>query len=202
MKPLKIILINAVLFCLLSSNNSNNTTKLLSEYIAIKYPNLGFNNFIYVGIKRQKLYYIENGKLALEFDISTAKNGAGNRKGSEKTPIGLHEIRHKIGENVPLGGVFNHKKFNNQTANINHTETAIETDYILTRIMSLKGLEDGVNKGKDVDSYARAIYIHGTADEGLIGKPASHGCVRMKNEEIIELFNSVDEGTKVILFNN
>ena len=80
----------------------------------------------------------------------------------------------------------------------------IETgeDAITTRVLTLEGLENGINKGGELDSYGRHIYIHGTAEEGLIGQPASHGCVRMRNEDVIDLFNRVDKGLKVIILNN
>ena len=202
MNRLKIIVFTAVLFCLFFFGKENNTAQLLLDYTSIKYPNTELNDFIYVGVKRQKLYYIQNGELKLEFEVSTAKNGSGSEKGSQKTPIGLHEIRRKIGEDVPAGGVFDFKKYKGEIAEINQSEIATEDDLILTRILTLRGLEEGINKGEGIDSYERAIYIHGTADEGLIGKPASHGCVRMRNEDIITLFNSTSEGTKVIIFNN
>lgn len=79
------------------------------------------------------------------------------------------------------------------------TEIGIDTkeDLVTTRIMWLKGLEAGINKGKGIDSYNRRIYIHGTPEEGLIGRPASYGCIRMKNKDVIELFNLLKEGTLV-----
>lgn len=202
MSRIKIILFGVAIALLFSFGEENNTTQLLLDYTSIKYPNAELNTFIYVGIKRQKLYYIENGEITLEFEVSTAKQGAGCKKGSEKTPIGLHEVRHKFGDDVPMGGIFNHKRYSGDIATINQSETAINDDHILTRVMSLRGLEEGINKGEGVDSYARAIYIHGTADEGLIGKPASHGCVRMRNDDVVTLFNAIEEGVNVILFNN
>lgn len=197
-----IIILTIGFWALFFNGSENNTIQLLNDYVYLKYPSENMNTYIYVGIKRQKLYLIQNGKLIHEFEVSTAKNGAGCEKGSQKTPIGLHEIRRKIGDNVPLAGQFNFKKHNGEIADINLSDSPTEEDYILTRILTLRGLEEGINKGEGIDSYERAIYIHGTADEGLIGKPASHGCVRMKNEEIIKLYDLIEENTKVVMFNN
>ena len=185
-----------------SFSKEQNTAKLLVEYASMKYPNIELNEFIYVGIKRQKLFHIKNDSIIAEFDVSTAKDGAGCEAGSKKTPIGLHEIRRKVGDNVPENGIFKFKEFDGNIAQINTSNEPSSEDFILTRIITLRGLEENINKGEGVDSYARAIYIHGTADEGLIGKPASHGCVRMRNKDIIALYDSLEEGMKVILFNN
>ncbi len=201
-KQLKIVLFLSLLCTLFFKGEVNNTAQLIRDYTSIKYPSENLETLIYVGIKRQKLYLLKGENIILEFDVSTAKYGAGCQKGSEKTPVGLHEVRRKIGNNVPLGGAFDYQKFKGEIAEINQTKQPTKEDYILTRILTLRGLEDGINKGQDVDSYERAIYIHGTADEGLIGTPASHGCVRMRNEDIITLFNEIEEGVKVILFNN
>lgn len=184
------------------NNFSDHTEEIILDYLEMKYPNEQFDSFIYIGIKRNKLYYFNTRKIESEFQISTAKNGAGCEKGSQKTPIGLHEIRHKVGENTPIGGIFDHKEFKGDVKPINTTNEALKKDYITTRIISLRGLEQGLNKGEGIDSYERAIYIHGTLDEGLIGQSVSHGCIRMKNNEIIELFDIIEEGTKVILLNN
>ena len=203
MKSFKTILFSIVIFLLFfNGEEKQNTAQLVSDYVSIKYPNEDFSSLIYVGIKRQKLYVIKNGELIKAFLVSTAKNGAGCEKDSEKTPIGLHEIRHKYGDDVPVGGIFEHRKYTGEIAEINQSKVPLNEDYVLTRIISLKGLEDNLNKGENIDSYERAIYIHGTADEGLIGQPASHGCIRMKNKDVIELYELVGEKTKVVLLDN
>ena len=79
---------------------------------------------------------------------------------------------------------------------------SLNKDEITSRILSLKGLQQGINKGKKYDTFARGIYIHGTSDEASIGQPSSHGCIRMKNDDIIELFDLLSVGAKVVLLNN
>lgn len=183
--------------------NPEVAVELLIEYLNIKYPDFDFEELVYVGVKRQELYHIMDNKLVEIYDISTAINGVGNKEGSHQTPIGLHRIQAKIGQNVPLGGVFVGKKYTGKTANISSQKLFSANDDITTRILTLQGKEVGVNCGnEDIDSYHRKIYIHGTPEEGLIGQPASHGCIRMKNNEIIELFEKITVGTLVIILNN
>ena len=176
--------------------------EFLLEYLSIKYPDQRFENFIYVGVKRQELDLYLNGNRIISYPVSTSMHGAGTKAGSDMTPIGLHKIKGKFGSDVPIGGILKAKKYTGNIASI-QTE-AIETgeDAITTRILTLEGLENGINKGGELDSYGRHIYIHGTDEEGLIGQPASHGCVRMRNEDVIDLFNQVDKGLKVIILNN
>ena len=186
-----------------AEDNPEIVVDLLIDYLQVKYPKVNFNELIYVGAKRQKLYYINQGKLVSVHDVSTAINGVGNQDGSEKTPLGLHKIQSKIGQNVPLGGVFVGKRFTGKTAEIVTETKRTKSDDITSRIMTLKGLETGVNCGADnIDTYRRKIYIHGTPEEGLIGQPASHGCIRMKNKEIMDLFNTVSVGVTVVILNN
>ncbi len=175
---------------------------LLLEYLEFHYPDQTFKNFLFVGAKRQKLYVLKNRRIVREFPISTSKNGVGNDKGSMQTPLGLHQIRAKIGEDVPIGGIFKFKKYTGKIAEIIREPISIDTDDITTRILTLKGLEEGLNRGGKSDTYARGIYIHGTPEEGLIGTAASHGCVRMKNNDIAELFELVSNGTLVIVLPN
>jgi len=183
--------------------NPEVAVELLIEYLKIKYPEFDFNEFVYVGVKRQELYHVKDNKLVEIYDVSTAINGVGNKDGSHQTPIGLHRIQAKIGQNVPLGGVFVGKKYTGKTANISIQKLSSTNDDITSRVLTLQGEEIGVNYGtKDIDSYRRKIYIHGTPEEGLIGQPASHGCIRMKNKEIIELFEKISVGTMVIILNN
>jgi len=176
--------------------------EFLNEYLAIKYSDHDLNEVLYVAVVRQKLYHVRNGELFAEYDISTSSKGVGSDMGSSKTPTGLHIIRQKIGDEVPLGGVFKNRVFNGEVIDISTSNADITKDHITTRIMHLQGLEPGSNKGEGVDSYERCIYIHGTHQEHLIGQPASHGCIRMRNTEVIELFNNVQEGTYVVILNN
>ena len=104
-----------------------------------------------------------------------------------------------IGNDVPKNTIFISRINTKRQADIIHKEESSDDDYVTTRIMWLDGQEDGINKGKGVDSYNRYIYIHGTHEEGLIGQKASHGCIRMFNSDVIELFNKVNKGTKVYI---
>ncbi|MCK5876937.1 MAG: L,D-transpeptidase [Candidatus Marithrix sp.] len=149
---------------------------------------------ITVNIAEQKLYlYKENHELVKIYEISTSKFGEGSTANSGKTPLGLHHIENKIGADAQEGVIFKARQNTGKLAKINN-ETK---DLVTTRIMWLKGLEKGKNSGKGIDSYKRYIYIHGTAAENKIGQQASHGCVRMLNSEVIELFNLVKEKTLV-----
>ncbi|WP_330925905.1 L,D-transpeptidase [Candidatus Sororendozoicomonas aggregata] len=155
--------------------------------------------FIVVNISKQKLFLMNKGKIIRSFDVSTAYHGIGNKSGSHKTPLGKHRIKYKIGDGVPIGGIFKGRKYIHQIATIHKDKTDIPEDLITTRILSLEGLEPGLNKGKGIDSFERHIYIHGTSEEGLIGHPASEGCVRMRNADVLALYNLVHEGTLVYI---
>ena len=150
---------------------------------------------IVVEVALQRLHLIENGKSILTFNISTAKNGAGNQEGSNKTPTGVHRIEEKIGDGAPVGRIFKSRVDTGQNWHTGLTDDNL----ILTRILRLKGLEPGINSGPGIDSYERYIYIHGTNQENRIGTPNSHGCICMKNDEVIQLFNAVEEGTLVVI---
>lgn len=157
--------------------------------------------FIDIDSRLQRLYLWEpdpeGDRLIREYPVSTAKNGLGEKNGSYCTPRGRHRIAAKIGAGQPLYAVF---KGRAPTGEVWSRELAAKNpgrDWILTRILWLEGLEPGKNKGGTVDSHSRYIYIHGTDEEHLIGTPASHGCIRMKNQDVAELFDLVEEGTEV-----
>lgn len=179
---------------------SNETiADFLTEYLNLKYPNRDFTKFLYVSIKYQKMYLIENQKVIKKYQISTSAYGIGNKTNSNQTPLGLHTIKQKIGDNVPLGGLFYSREYSGRIAKVLVEQEKSKTDDVTSRILWLHGEETGINRGRDVDSYKRYIYIHGTTEEGYIGVPASHGCIRMKNADVIELFNSVEENVPVII---
>jgi lipoprotein-anchoring transpeptidase ErfK/SrfK len=115
--------------------------------------------------------------------------------------LGIHEIKSKIGDNAPIYARFIGRKLTGEIIEIISDTTKGDYDIISTRIMWLSGKENGVNKGDGIDSFKRYIYIHGTNEEGRIGIPSSHGCIRMKNNDIISLFNIVSIGTLVIIIN-
>ena len=195
-------LINASFFTIPRTNASLKNNEFLLEYLSIKYPDHSFENFIYVGVKRQELDLYLNGNHVISYPVSTSTHGAGTKAGSDMTPIGLHKIKEKFGSGVPIGGILKARKYTGNIASIQTNPIKTGKDAITTRILTLEGLENGINKGGELDSFGRHIYIHGTAEEGLIGQPASHGCVRMKNKDIIDLFNRVDKGLTVVILNN
>ncbi|MDA8128730.1 MAG: L,D-transpeptidase [Betaproteobacteria bacterium] len=154
-----------------------------------------------VDTRLQQLYlwdpYPDGDRLIRQYRVSTAANGTGERDGSYCTPRGRHRIAEKIGAGAPLYAAF---KARQPTGEIWTPALDAESpgrDWILTRILWLDGLEPGRNKGGDVDTHDRYIYIHGTHEEHKIGMPASHGCIRMKNADVAELFDLVKVGTEV-----
>lgn len=144
-------------------------------------------------------FFADNEKEVSTYPISSSKFGIGNKKNSNKTPLGVHRVSDMIGADAPLGTIFRARANTGKTAEIITDPIDIKTDLVTSRIIWLAGMESGLNKGEGIDSYKRYIYIHGTPEEGLIGKPASHGCIRMKNKDVIELFNRIKEKTPVII---
>lgn len=153
--------------------------------------------FIIVDASDQRLYLFERNQLKLNFPVSTSAVGVGSAEGSNRTPLGLHRIAEKFGDGEPIGMIFKARRPTGQLADIQTKPIKGDGDDVTTRIMWLQGLQPGINEGKGVDSHARYIYIHGTPEEGLIGRPESHGCIRMNNTQVIELFNQVPVGTLV-----
>lgn len=149
-----------------------------------------------VSIGGQKLGLFRDGTLAAEWPVSTSKFGIGNKQGSNRTPLGLHRIAEKIGAGAPLDTVFKSREPIGQLSTLS---SQLSTNLIVARILWLDGCEDGVNRGGDVDSHDRYIYIHGTNREDLIGTPASHGCVCMRNADVAALFELVEQGTPVMI---
>jgi lipoprotein-anchoring transpeptidase ErfK/SrfK len=152
---------------------------------------------IVIDPQNQQLYLIKGKEILKSYSISTGKAGVGSESGSGKTPIGTHRIKEKFGDGAKPGTIFKARGNTGQVADIYTDRIDVEEDYVTTRIMWLDGQEDNINKGGKKDSHNRYIYIHGTPEEGLIGEPASHGCVRMKNNDVIELFDSVPPGTLI-----
>ncbi len=153
---------------------------------------------IYICAKQQTLSFYENDQLKKTYPISTGLKGLGEVAGSEQTPRGLHQIRAKIGEGMPIFTVFKGRRPTGETYSEALLEADPKRDFILTRILWLSGLEVGRNRLGNVDTFRRFIYIHGACEKN-IGTPASHGCIRMMNQDIIELFSSVTVGEKVLI---
>lgn len=155
--------------------------------------------YLHISIAKQQLALIRNESIENIYSVSTAKNGAGEQMGSECTPTGWHKVRAKIGNAQPLNSVFIGRR---PTGEIYSSDLSIQypqRDWILTRILWLGGLESGKNRYGKVDSTWRYIYIHGCPDELMNGKPESHGCIRMKNADVADLFDRVDAGLKVLI---
>lgn len=145
----------------------------------------------------QKLMVLNGVEVFKTYSVSTGKAGLGSENGSLKTPTGTHRIKEKHGQGAEIGAIFKSRVNTGKVSNIFLDKNSDSVDYIITRILWLEGLEFGKNKGDNIDSYERYIYIHGTPQEGLIGLPVSMGCIRMKSLDIIELFDLVETGTLV-----
>lgn len=143
----------------------------------------------------QTMSVLEHTHFVKKYIISTSKYGIGNKENSFQTPRGIHSIVERIGDGAPVWRIFRSRK----DTGINWNPEMSEENMILSRILRLKGLEPGINSGKGIDSFERHIYIHGTNNEKLVGTPMSHGCICMKNNDIIMLFDSVREGTIVFI---
>ncbi|HUG98546.1 MAG TPA: L,D-transpeptidase [Gammaproteobacteria bacterium] len=133
------------------------------------------------------------------WSVSTARRGAGELRGSEQTPRGRHVIRARIGAGLPVGAVLVGRRPTGETWSPELSRADPGRDWILTRILWLSGLEPGRNRLGAVDTMRRYIYIHGTPDVESLGAPSSHGCVRMRNEDVIELFDLAPVGTEVLI---
>ena len=190
-----------IIFTLLTSISiafGQNEVEIVNNYSLKKFDAI-FNEVVYISVRNQKMYYIKNDVVINSYDVSTAKNGIGNQEGSNKTPVGMHSVKEKHGSNIPLNGLFKNRKYYGQIAEIITDTTSSKTDDITTRIMWLTGEETNINKDKNIDSFNRYIYIHGTSEEGKIGTPASHGCIRMRNIDVLNLYNKIRVGTKVLI---
>lgn len=155
---------------------------------------------IEISVKNQSLTLFDNfGGVRAKYIISTAANGVGSEKNSCCTPLGQHIIRAKIGAGAEPNTVFVGRRPTGETFTPELMEQFPNHDWILTRILWLSGKEVGFNRLGNVDTMQRYIYIHGTPDSTEMGKIGSHGCVRMRNADIIELFDIVDAGTPVLI---
>jgi lipoprotein-anchoring transpeptidase ErfK/SrfK len=157
---------------------------------------------IRIDIARQALeLFGDDGACIRRYRISTALNGAGEGAGSECTPRGRHRIRAKIGGGMPMGTIFRGRRPTGEVWTAELAATQPGRDWILSRILWLCGEDRGKNRGRrdgvNVDSMQRYIYIHGTGDDQPMGVPRSHGCVRMRNREVMELFELVTVGARV-----
>jgi len=139
----------------------------------------------------------DRGKMLMETRISTGRKGVGEMNGSEQTPRGLHKVRAKIGAGQPENAVFVARRPTGEIYSHGLRQEYPGRDWILTRILWLSGLEPGKNRLGTVDTMRRYIYIHGCPDEDEMGTPGSRGCVKMRNADLIKLFELVPVGTRV-----
>lgn len=144
---------------------------------------------IHIHVSTQRLELREAGRIVKSYPVSTSANGLGSESGSFKTPTGHFCIAEKIGGGAAHGAVFKGRLPTGETGSEERTE-----DLVQTRILWLHGLEE-----QNANTRNRFIYIHGTNHESLIGTPASHGCIRMRNADVIELFDAVEEGVEVVI---
>ena len=153
---------------------------------------------IEIKIDSQYLDVINNSQVKIKsYQISSAKNGVGQDRGSFCTPLGKHVIRAKIGEGQPVNTVFIRRRPTGEIYSPSLGEKYPDRDWILTRILWLSGCEPGFNRLGTVDTMRRYIYIHGSPDSIDMGSPGSIGCIRMLNTNLLELFDLIDVGTEV-----
>jgi hypothetical protein len=156
------------------------------------------NEALTVSITRQEVTLWAGGKMASVFTVSTSRNAPSCVADSLGTPTGLHAIADKVGDGEPLGTVFRYRLSLGQKYWEMDAEEQ-KKNLITTRFMRLRGLEEGRNAGPGRDSFDRLIYIHGTNHEKKIGNPTSAGCIEMRNQEMLELYEAVPEGSLVLI---
>lgn len=174
--------------------NSSASPRLSGEFIAAcaKHGVAPTQYVLVVSVANQTVSLFEQNKFLKTMPCSTSRFGIGQVEGSNRTPLGLHRIAEKIGAGAPAGTVF---KARQVVGHVSQPEFAAAK--ITTRIMWLEGLEPGFNRGANVDTHARYVYIHGTADQASIGRPDSSGCVHLSNADLIPLFDLLPSGTLV-----
>ncbi len=157
-------------------------------------------NSININVTQQQLRLLdEEGGLLRQYSVSTSKYGSGTENGSEKTPLGLHRIKDKLGGAMPVNEVYIGRIPHGNLEECQQRGVELPDDVIMSRIMWLEGMEPGRNRGGYVDTYQRFIYIHGTNHEDSIGTPTSIGCIRMRNDDVVDLFRQVEVGSEVLI---
>ena len=157
---------------------------------------VGAGTGVWVSIERQELMLISNKRVIKRYRCSTASAGTGNRVDSGMTPLGWHRVGAKVGGELSMGAVLKDREWTREVwAEGQHSDQ----DLILSRILRLEGLENGKNRGGDVDTWSRYIYIHGTNQVEVLGRPASAGCIRLDPQEVIDLYEQVDEECCVLI---
>ena len=155
---------------------------------------------IEISVAAQSLKLFDDaGGLLREYLISSATKGVGEQAGSYQTPRGRHRIRARIGDGLSLGAVLRGRRPTGEICTPELMAAQPDRDWILTRILWLCGEEPGKNRGGQVDTMRRYVYIHGTPDSAALGVPGSHGCIRMRNTDMVDLFDRVPVGTPVLI---
>ncbi|MEJ2316397.1 MAG: L,D-transpeptidase [Gammaproteobacteria bacterium] len=154
---------------------------------------------IRVSLTSQELVLQDASGQRLVYPVSTALRGAGELINSECTPRGWHRVRCIIGQGCPVNAVFTGRRFTGEIYSDELARLQPGRDWILSRILWLSGSESGFNRGGDCDTLRRYIYIHGTPDSEPVGVPRSHGCIRMRNQDVIDLASRVTSGTTVLI---
>ncbi|MFC6672422.1 L,D-transpeptidase family protein [Marinobacterium aestuariivivens] len=152
-----------------------------------------------LSLSQQRLAVLEGGRLLCSYPVSTALNGPGEQEGSGCTPRGRHYIRACIGDDLPVNAVFVGRRFTGEIYDSGLAAAHPGRDWILTRILWLCGREPGRNRLGTVDTMRRFVYIHGTPDSEPMGVPLSHGCIRMRNDDLLDLFGRVVAGTEILI---
>ena len=155
--------------------------------------------YIYISVSRQQLELRDKDSILFATSVATAKNGTGEQFGSECTPRGWHQIRAKIGAQCPENTVFVARRPTGEIYHLSLKQDQPERDGILTRIMWLSGKEIGFNRLGRQDTMRRYVYIHGCPDDDPMGIPSSHGCIKMRNSDVIKLFDLVETGIAVLI---
>ena len=151
------------------------------------------NTRIIISVRDQKLMLMENGAVAATYPVSTSKYGLGDNWGSLATPLGLLQVAQKIGDNAPIGAVFHNRRWTGEILRPNTPGR----DPVMTRIIWLRGLE-----ASNSHAFHRCIYIHGTNEEKLLGRPASFGCIRMRSTDVAALYSQLPLGAPVEILND
>ena len=154
---------------------------------------------IEIKLADQTLLLKTENEVIKSYPISSARNGAGEKLDSECTPRGRHVIAKKIGAGCEINTVFVARIPTGELYTPDLRKEFPDRDWIVTRILWLEGCENGINRGGEVDTWQRYIYIHGAPDDVPMGSPGSRGCIRMRNKDVIELFEQVDNGTEVVI---
>ncbi len=173
------------------------------DMILARHPDFT-GRWLLVDVFGQRLILLQDNEMATTWPVSTSAAGLDNRQDSGGTPPGLHRVHGKIGEGAEPGMIFESRQatgilWRSADNEKQDGDKKQDGDLILTRILTLDGLEEDVNRGPDIDSRTRYIYIHGTNHEAAIGSPESGGCVRMTNIDIVELFDLVEEEDPVVI---